>query len=320
MVFAWFVWFVVNKRCLTFSSKQSVPTLRRKFAVAGPEPFCCSSGSFSPRLSATMSGDLKFPENFLWGTATSPTQVEGHVVNEWTDYVGGGRRKLPHGVRPLSPLRGGRRLDVAARRECLPHGHRMVAPAGRAVRAAEPDGTGSLRICSTVSRRRASRRWSCCIIFPIRRGLPRAAGQSGAFRRSWITSTKLVVGFEGPGPPLEHVQRTGHLCVADISARRISAVSQMAFAVVSQSDQAHGRGAREVGRVIRPKRRRRPELGIAKNWTFFRRVPDVRAVGPSARGHFPSCASTVLCWMNFWAGNGATASTFLGRELLRARG
>jgi beta-glucosidase/6-phospho-beta-glucosidase/beta-galactosidase len=30
---------------------------------------------------------LKFPENFLWGTATSPTQVEGHIVNEWTDYV-----------------------------------------------------------------------------------------------------------------------------------------------------------------------------------------------------------------------------------------
>jgi beta-glucosidase len=34
-----------------------------------------------------MSGALQFPENFLWGTATSPTQVEGHVVNEWTDYV-----------------------------------------------------------------------------------------------------------------------------------------------------------------------------------------------------------------------------------------
>jgi beta-glucosidase len=34
-----------------------------------------------------MSGSLKFPEKFLWGTATSPTQVEGHVVNEWTDYV-----------------------------------------------------------------------------------------------------------------------------------------------------------------------------------------------------------------------------------------
>jgi beta-glucosidase len=34
-----------------------------------------------------MTGDLNFPENFLWGAATSPTQVEGHVVNEWTDYV-----------------------------------------------------------------------------------------------------------------------------------------------------------------------------------------------------------------------------------------
>ena len=34
-----------------------------------------------------MSGTLKFPENFFWGTATSPTQVEGHIVNEWTDYV-----------------------------------------------------------------------------------------------------------------------------------------------------------------------------------------------------------------------------------------
>jgi len=30
---------------------------------------------------------LTFPKDFLWGTATSPTQVEGHVVNEWTDYV-----------------------------------------------------------------------------------------------------------------------------------------------------------------------------------------------------------------------------------------
>jgi beta-glucosidase len=34
-----------------------------------------------------MDGDLKFPDGFLWGTATSPTQVEGHVVNEWTDYI-----------------------------------------------------------------------------------------------------------------------------------------------------------------------------------------------------------------------------------------
>jgi beta-glucosidase len=30
---------------------------------------------------------LKFPDAFLWGTATSTTQIEGHVNNEWTDFV-----------------------------------------------------------------------------------------------------------------------------------------------------------------------------------------------------------------------------------------
>jgi beta-glucosidase len=30
---------------------------------------------------------LKFPTGFLWGTATSTTQVEGHITNEWTDFV-----------------------------------------------------------------------------------------------------------------------------------------------------------------------------------------------------------------------------------------
>ena len=30
---------------------------------------------------------LKFPNAFLWGTATSSTQIEGHVDNEWTDFV-----------------------------------------------------------------------------------------------------------------------------------------------------------------------------------------------------------------------------------------
>lgn len=28
-----------------------------------------------------------FPKGFLWGTATSPTQVEGHVQNEWTNFM-----------------------------------------------------------------------------------------------------------------------------------------------------------------------------------------------------------------------------------------
>jgi beta-glucosidase len=30
---------------------------------------------------------LEFPAGFLWGTATSPTQVEGHIENEWTPFT-----------------------------------------------------------------------------------------------------------------------------------------------------------------------------------------------------------------------------------------
>src|SRR5262249_5135368 len=30
---------------------------------------------------------LKFPDGFVWGTATSTTQIEGHIQNEWTDFV-----------------------------------------------------------------------------------------------------------------------------------------------------------------------------------------------------------------------------------------
>ena len=30
---------------------------------------------------------LQFPPGFLWGTATSPTQVEGHIDNEWTQFT-----------------------------------------------------------------------------------------------------------------------------------------------------------------------------------------------------------------------------------------
>jgi len=30
---------------------------------------------------------LKFPDGFFWGTATSTTQIEGHIENEWTNFV-----------------------------------------------------------------------------------------------------------------------------------------------------------------------------------------------------------------------------------------
>ena len=36
---------------------------------------------------AEKTGVLRFPPQFLWGTATSPTQVEGHINNEWTGHL-----------------------------------------------------------------------------------------------------------------------------------------------------------------------------------------------------------------------------------------
>jgi beta-glucosidase len=36
---------------------------------------------------ATNGSLLQFPPGFLWGTATAPTQIEGHIQNEWTDFV-----------------------------------------------------------------------------------------------------------------------------------------------------------------------------------------------------------------------------------------
>jgi beta-glucosidase len=37
--------------------------------------------------SSTNGQRLRFPEGFVWGTATSTTQIEGHINNEWTNFV-----------------------------------------------------------------------------------------------------------------------------------------------------------------------------------------------------------------------------------------
>jgi hypothetical protein len=129
------------------------------------------------------------------------------------------------------------------------------------------------------------------------------------------------VGLEGTGLFVEHVQRAGHLRVADVSARRISAVPQMAAGVLPENHQAHGGGAR-AGGPRHPARRgnfggKTPEVGIAKNWTFFGAF-QARGVGPSARGNFPSrlqsfCAGRI-------SGRSAAGGVHVsGRQLLWPR-
>ncbi len=55
---------------------------------------------------------------------------------------------------------------------------------------------------------------------------------------------------------------------------------------------------------------RTPEIGIAKNWTFFGSFEKQRLVGPFARGNFPSCVQSILYWTRFWAGDAGRRPRF----------
>jgi beta-glucosidase len=52
-----------------------------------PLKFLLRRTSFKKNPAMRRENGLKFPANFLWGTATSPTQVEGHIENEWTNFT-----------------------------------------------------------------------------------------------------------------------------------------------------------------------------------------------------------------------------------------
>jgi beta-glucosidase len=75
---------------------------------------------------------LRFPPGFLWGTATSATQVEGHVTNEWTDYVApdGGRchRACDHFHRYREDIRWMQALGVKAYRLSVEWSRLQPAP------------------------------------------------------------------------------------------------------------------------------------------------------------------------------------------------
>jgi beta-glucosidase len=75
-----------------------------------------------------------FPPDFLWGTATSPTQVEGHVQNEWTDFVAqdGGHCRIAcdHYHRYPEDIEWMQRLGVNAYRMGIEWSRLQAAPGG----------------------------------------------------------------------------------------------------------------------------------------------------------------------------------------------
>src|SRR5579871_6318502 len=52
--------------------------------LAGPT---AAASALNGHATPGADGELRFPAGFLWGTATSATQVEGHIQNEWTNFV-----------------------------------------------------------------------------------------------------------------------------------------------------------------------------------------------------------------------------------------
>src|SRR5271154_3383854 len=50
------------------------------------EPVTTSTSS-SAQQPSRKGAILRFPAHFLWGVATAPTQIEGHVNNVWTNFT-----------------------------------------------------------------------------------------------------------------------------------------------------------------------------------------------------------------------------------------
>ena len=240
-----------------------------------------------------MAGDSKFPENFLWGTATSATQVEGHVVNEWTDYVaadgGNCRVACDHYHRYAEDVDWMTRLGVNAYRMGIEWSRLQAAPFAPLNRA-ELDRYVHLLDCLKAAG------ITPMVVLHHFSNPPWITAAGGWLNPAAVPAfvdyaTKLVSALKdrvylwntfnepdtyasltyllGGFPPFHKWQFASYRKVI----RHMAEAHELAGRVI----QREGSGVRT------------PEIGIAKNWTLFRRVSDVRAVGPFSRGHFPSC-------------------------------
>ena len=216
---------------------------------------------------------LHFPENFLWGTATSPTQVEGHIQNEWTDFIaqdGGNCRvacdnyhRYPEDIACMATL------GVNAYRFGLEWSRLQSAP------FAPLNQTELARYVDLLDRLRAAGITPMVVLhhFSNPPWINAAGGWTNAstipafvdFVRQLVAALKdrvyLWNTFNEPDT---------YACVAYLLGGfppqqkwRIGAFRQ----VISHMAQAHVQAARIIRRE--GDTGRKPEVGIAKNWTFF---------------------------------------------------
>jgi beta-glucosidase len=81
---------------------------------------------------ASLRSPLHFPPNFLWGTATAATQVDGHLENEWTSFTapdgGNCRRACDHFHRYREDIASMQRLGIKAYRMSVEWSRLQAAP------------------------------------------------------------------------------------------------------------------------------------------------------------------------------------------------
>ena len=169
---------------------------------------------------------LSFPPQFLWGTGTSPTQVEGHITNEWTHHVARDGRtchpacdsyhRYPEDIEWMV------RLGVKGYRMGIEWSRLQAGPCG-------PLNQAELaRYLDQLDRLQAAGITPMVVLHHFSNPLwiiGTAAGKTRP-RSGMFVDYRVQAGGGAarPGAALEHVQRAGHLRLLRVSDRGISAV------------------------------------------------------------------------------------------------
>ena len=215
----------------------------------------------------------QFPAGFLWGTATSPTQVEGHIENEWTPFIAqdGGHCRIAcdHYHRYPEDIEWMARLGTNAYRFGLEWSRLQSAPFA-------PLNQHELERYVDLLDRLAARNITPMVVlhhFSNPPWINAAGGWTNAatvpafvdFARQLVAALKdrvfLWNTFNEPDT---------YACVAYLLGgfppQRKWQLGQFRR-VIDHMARAHAQASHIIQRDGRAKRQ--PEVGIAKNWTFF---------------------------------------------------
>jgi beta-glucosidase len=214
-----------------------------------------------------------FPAGFLWGTATSPTQVEGHIENEWTNFTaqdgGNCRVACDHYHRYQEDIEWMSKLGVNAYRFGLEWSRLQSAPFAplnqkelaryiHVLDCLKAKGIAPMVVLHHFSNPawiNASGGWTSARTVPafvdyVQKLLAALKDRVRLWNTFNEPDTYACLGYLLGGFPPRRRWRIGQF-------RR----------VIDHMARAHTQASRVIRREYAADRK--PEVGIAKNWTFF---------------------------------------------------